>query len=100
VYSTEYPVIAEVPGADGAVHARAICALPAVAVRLVGALGAALTVSVAALLVTAVAPTALTTTRYWSLLSLALVSDVRASVADVAPLTAANVVPPSSLFCH
>jgi hypothetical protein len=39
VYSTVYPLMADVPGADGAVHARDICALPAVAVRLVGALG-------------------------------------------------------------
>jgi hypothetical protein len=31
--------MADVPGAEGAVHARAICALPAVAVRDVGAFG-------------------------------------------------------------
>jgi hypothetical protein len=39
VYSTVYPLIADVPGAEGAVHDRAICALPAVADRLVGAFG-------------------------------------------------------------
>jgi hypothetical protein len=61
---------------------------------------ATVTVNVATLLVTGVAPTALTTTRYWSLLSEPLVSDVSDNVAEVAPLTLANVVPASSLFCH
>jgi hypothetical protein len=52
------------------------------------------------LLVTLVAPPlALTTTRYWLELSL-VVSELRASEADVAPLIAVHVLPLSVDFCH
>jgi hypothetical protein len=56
VYSTVYPVMADEPGLAGAVHARETCALPAVAVRLVGAPGGTGEVGVTALLAAVKSP--------------------------------------------
>ena len=79
-----------------AVYVKAV-PLVAVAVRLLDSTGVGLTVNVAALEFT-VAPAFVHTARYRLLLS--AVVGANDKVADVAPVTLAQVVPPFVLTCH